>query len=478
MNKRNKSLSTLLTFLFAGLFMTACDETKTPTVPEEPDPPEVLDFALVQGILQEDCGSCHADNSGRVFTVGMDQAALVASGFINPANPPASLILTKPRSASGHGGGVVEGLTDDEIATIAQWIATQPIVSLHVLTALPVGGRLRPNSDGYASEEVWSDATPMVAAVGGGWADAEDVTLSAAYDDEFLYILARWFDDEASYRRAPWVKQDDGTWKAMSAKAAPLDGNDWQTYMGANFDEEAPDVFYEDKFALIWNTYGASTIAGFDQQGCSVVCHDPTNGYTPGTTYNYGDAQLAAKKYTNFVEEKADMWHWKSVRQNQHYKIDDQNVAYWRQGNDDPAHAGRHGDTGSGGYGSNPAFEGRPMYRGPVLAAPPFYIVDAEKTLVTQAELDGLPVGTMLPNMITKGPSGERADVDAHGVYNPANNTWTLEIRRRLVTEGSTNDVQFDDLTREYFFGAAVFDNAQIEHSWTPAVFKLVFGQQ
>ncbi len=258
----------------------------------------------------------------------------------------------------------------------------------------------------------------------------------------------------------------------------PEDGIGWQTYMGASFDEEGPTLFYEDKFAIIWNTYGASTVEGFDQQGCSVVCHDPTVNFAPGNTYNYSNQQLAAKKYTNAAAEKADMWHWKSVRQNQHYKIDDQHVSYWSQGGDDPAHAGRHADSGSGGYSSNPAVDGRPMYRGPVLAAPPFYILDADKTLVTQAELDGLPVGAMLPNMVTKGPDGERADIDAHGIYNPANNTWTLEMRRELVTDGGTNDVQFDDLTREYFFGAAIFDNAQIEHSWTPAVFKLVFVPQ
>lgn len=463
--------------VFAGMFSTACDDTNTPTAPPD-DTPAVLDYALVQGVLQEDCGSCHGANSGRAFLVSMDEATLVASGFITPAEPLKSLILSKPRNATGHGGGVVTGFTDEDILAISEWIALQPIVNLNVLSAMYVGPRLKPNSDGYASEEVWSMATTMVAVVGGGWADAEDVTLSAAYDDEYLYILARWVDDEASYRRDPWVKQADGTWKAMSAKPRPEDGIGWQTYMGASFDEEGPTLFYEDKFAMIWNTYGASTVEGFDEQGCSVVCHDPTYNYSPGTTYNYTDQQLAAKKYTNATNEKADMWHWKSVRQNQHYKVDDQHVRYWAQGDDDPAHAGRKADSGSGGYSTNPAVDGRPMYRGPVLTAPPFYIMDADKTLVTQAELDGLPVGTMLPNMITKGPSGERADIDAHGIYNPANNTWTLEMRRRLVTEGGTNDVQFDDLTREYFFGAAIFDNAQIEHSWTPAVFKLVFEPQ
>ena len=76
--------------------------------------------------------------------------------------------------------------------------------------------------------------------------------------------------------------------------------------------------------------------------------------------------------------------------------------------------------------------------------------------------------------MITSGPSGERADINAVGAYDAANQSWTLEIRRQLVTADVT-DVEFDDLSRAYAFGVAVFDNAQIEHSYLPTVAKLVF---
>ena len=62
--------------------------------------------------------------------------------------------------------------------------------------------------------------------------------------------------------------------------------------------------------------------------------------------------------------------------------------------------------------------------------------------------------------------------MDAKGLWNTG--TWGVEIRRRLVT-GDVNDVQFDDLTRQYAFGVAIFDNAQIEHRYTPMVAKLVF---
>ena len=61
-------------------------------------------------------------------------------------------------------------------------------------------------------------------------------------------------------------------------------------------------------------------------------------------------------------------------------------------------------------------------------------------------------------------------------VYDKVAQTWTLEIRRRLVT-GDDKDVQFDDLARKYKWGVAVFDNAQIEHSVSGTPISLVFGQ-
>ena len=74
--------------------------------------------------------------------------------------------------------------------------------------------------------------------------------------------------------------------------------------------------------------------------------------------------------------------------------------------------------------------------------------------------------------MITSGSTGARADVDAKGLYNSG--TSGVEICRRLVT-GHVNHVRFNDLTRQYAFGVAIFDNAQIEHRYMAMVAKLVF---
>jgi hypothetical protein len=169
---------------------------------------------------------------------------------------------------------------------------------------------------------------PLIIPIGGGWSDAPEVALRATYDSEYVYLLARWMDDKESTTGEPWVKQANGTWSVAHAKARPAAGTDWAAFMGSNFDEENADLAYEDKVAFIWNTYGESTIKDFDQGGCAVLCHDPAKDYKPGTTYNYTDENLAAKKYTNSPQEIGDTWHWKSVRQNHSKKIDDQYVMY------------------------------------------------------------------------------------------------------------------------------------------------------
>jgi hypothetical protein len=45
----------------------------------------------------------------------------------------------------------------------------------------------------------------------------------------------------------------------------------------------------------------------------------------------------------------------------------------------------------------------------------------------------------------------------------------------RKLAPGSEYDVQFNDLKREYAFGVAVFDNAQVRHAYSPGVLRLKF---
>ena len=466
-----KKTSFLLPAIASSAFLLAACSDSNPSGPQGG-----AGFSTVQNIVTTDCASCHGALSGRFFLVTMDSAAIQQSGLVNPANPEQSLLLLKPTNQTAHGGGLVAEFTTADQSSVREWISRLEPPKPSIVEAIKVGTGTSisaPTIDGFY-DPAWDRAPRVRLRVADGWGDAEYVTVQAAYDATYLYMVVVWDDDKASNRRQPWVKQADGTWKTLPAKTpAPAAGQSWTEYMGTSFNEEDNTRFnYEDKFAIIWNTYGPSTVAGFDKDGCAVACHDPTKNNAPGTTYNYGSPQSAAKMYTSAPAEIADMWHWKLVRNNQHYKADDQNVKYWVPGPTGAADGGRGGDAGPSGYGDNPALSGRPTYRGPSMSGPPYYILDNQKVALTTAELNGLAAGSEIPNMISSGPTGFRGDVDARGLHNVG--MWGLELRRKLVT-GDPQDVQFDSLLRQYAFGMAIFDNAQIEHRYTPMVAKLVF---
>jgi hypothetical protein len=469
--------------IMVGAFaITSCGDSNNPN-----QPAPAVTFADVQATLSADCRGCHGTGTSRIFSTDLDSAQLQQSGLVDPTNPGQSLVILKPTGIAPHGGGVILSFSAADEDLVKRWIALLPPSTSSVLTAIKVGGATGltpPVIDGLA-DPAWDQAPSTPYHIAGGWADAEVVTMKAAYDASYLYLQLIWLDDARSERRMPWVKQADGSWLVVPAKTPlPAPGTTWEGYKGGGWEQFQPELLeedhahfnYEDKLAIMWNTYGPSTVAGFETSGCSVTCHDPSPAHhgNPGTTYNYVDENQAAKKYTNTPSEIADLWHWKMVRMNQHAKMDDQYVGYWVPGSGGEEDAGRFGDAGTPGYATNPATNGHPTYRGPSLDVPPYYIFDNQKVALTEDEAVGLQIGTEIANMITSGPTGGRANIDAVGVYDAVNKNWTLEIRRQLVTDDVT-DVEFDDLSRQYAFGVAVFDNAQIEHAYLPTVARLAF---
>ena len=71
-----------------------------------------------------------------------------------------------------------------------------------------------------------------------------------------IYFLLQYADPTQSIQRGPYKKQADGSWKKLS------DPND----KGGD-----DNVYYEDKWSLMWNVN--DSIAGFNQNGCAVMCH-------------------------------------------------------------------------------------------------------------------------------------------------------------------------------------------------------------
>jgi hypothetical protein len=328
------------------------------------------------------------------------------------------------------------------IVAIAMWRQqAQTAQDSGALTAVKVDKP--PVLDGKI-DDIWKKAREIKINLMGGAnlpKGSTEVSLKAVYTANDIYFLAQWRDPTQSQQRSPWKKQADGKWLKL---IDPDDkGGDSKKY-------------YEDKFAMLWNI----NIAGFEAAGCMVACHAGEAGKPFGN------------KYTANAGELGDLWHWKGVRTGPVGQIDDQYLDNTRYDKDKSPEAGRKSDPKTaGGYVDNVSDD----KKGPKFAskgnkaAPPYWIFDQEKEAIDESKYKA---GQEVAGIIIAPFTGDRGDIGARANWN--NGMWTLEFSRKLKT-GSKFDVQFDDLSKEYAFGVAVFDNAQVRHAFATQPNKLVF---
>ncbi len=272
------------------------------------------------------------------------------------------------------------------------------------------------------------------------------VELRSLYDQEHIYFLVRYPDPTKSLQRFPWVKQPNGKWKQLSNKDQT--GHD--------------NTYYEDKVAMIWDI----NQKGFTKKGCDKSCHLPEKGLLEGVK------DTSAGRHFTKAGETLDMWHWKSARTNPVGQMDDQFINSDRN---ESKSWGRHGDIKTGGgYTNNrnanntaPAFmntQASDKHR--------YWVMDKAKTEF----VDDFQPGDMVGGIIAAPFQGSRADLSARGEWNDG--YWTLEIKRKLVTQGKKSneqDIQFNDLGKTYRFGITVFDNSQINHLFHKKSISLAF---
>ena len=117
-----------------------------------------------------------------------------------------------------------------------------------------------PSMSAGASDAAWASAKPLSVNLSGGanfgGKGSTTATLKAVYTGDMIYMLIQYADPTNSMRRGPYQKQADGSWKKLS-DPADKGGDD--------------NVYYEDKWAMIWHIN--NSIKGFDQKGCA--CHVP-----------------------------------------------------------------------------------------------------------------------------------------------------------------------------------------------------------
>jgi hypothetical protein len=292
-------------------------------------------------------------------------------------------------------------------------------------------------------DAAWQGAPALTVKVVGGKnlpGGSTEVTLRSVYSGDTVYFYVQYKDATQSVRRGPWVKQADGSWQKLK------DPNDKG---GDN------NLYYEDKLGIIWNISSPA----FEAKGCMSACHT-------------GEGKPFGNKYTANPGERLDMWHLKGVRTGPVGQIDDQYVDSTRYDPVKAKEAGRKGDPKTGGgYVDNVSDD----KKGPKFAskgnkpAPPYWILDAEKEPFDDSKYKA---GDEVPGIIIAPFTGDRGDIALKTAWKDG--VWTQVISRKLVTK-SEFDVQFDDMKKQYAFGVAVFDNAQVRHAYTPGVLKMVF---
>lgn len=363
---------------------------------------------------------------------------ILAACATAPAPEPEVVVVEEPAAVPAT---EVPAPAAEPVIEEPTWLAPEGALVAIPLEAAPV-------LDGVADDAVWANATPIAIEVSGGFDNFETVAdVKAAYSEDTVYFVVTYADPTESFFRSPWQKQEDGTWKVVK---------DPEDKGGDN------NAVYEDKMAIIWNIN--NSIPKFETAGCFVACHSGENE----------DVKPYGNKYTANEGELGDIWHWKSVRNIG--QIHDQYLDSTRY-SEATVEAGRHSDKSeSGGYPSN-ATEDKtlPAFTSPAVdltTAYPGYILDSEKVAIDQAGLDELPVGSYLPGIVKSAFVGDGGDITAAWEWD--NGVWTIELSRKLVT-GSEFDVQFNDLTSSYYFGMAVFNNAQVRHAYQMGSSFMVF---
>lgn len=316
-------------------------------------------------------------------------------------------------------------------------------------TVTAVKGSAAPTLDGDAGDAVWGQATATsikaIKGVNFGGSGETTGSIKAVYVGDMLYVLLQWDDPTLSYQRSPYKKQADGSWAKMK---------DPDDKGGDN------NKIYEDKAAMIWNIN--DSIFGFDRRGCQIACHAGEPGKPYGNKYTAEDGELG------------DIWHLKLVRTGPIDQVDDQYLDNTKFDKDKAPEAGRKSDPKTaGGYTDIALKDGKPEVMSkdakPANAGGTYWVVKGNEAPFDDSKFKA---GDEVASIMIAPFEGDRADIKLGVKW--ANGKWTAEMSRKLAT-GSKFDVQFTDMGKEYPFGVAFFDNAQVRHAYQEKPLKLVF---
>ena len=313
----------------------------------------------------------------------------------------------------------------------------KPLVSVKVNTP--------PKLDGKGADDIWGKSKSVEVEA----EDGPEINVKTVYTNDKIYFLLSWKDQTESINMDKWV----------------FDGSKWGVKQEIRWEDEPPWEADSDRFCFQWPLRDEVLIKKFAKKGCAVFCHKP---------------EKENKMYTSGPHQASDIWQWRASTTNPLGYADDgfldhTNISKKDERNADKRINAAHkwDELGQGGLTNvrNKKDDG-PEWMSRVSSKEPFLIKGQE----VPVDMAKIKKGDAVPGWVLSRPNGSRGDIDAAAKFDPDESLWTLELSRNLVTNDKEHDVQFDDLSKTYYFGIAVWENDRLYgHTRVKKPFALTF---
>ncbi|MFQ5451828.1 MAG: ethylbenzene dehydrogenase-related protein [Nitrospinaceae bacterium] len=302
-----------------------------------------------------------------------------------------------------------------------------------------------PVLDGEGKDAAWKKVKPAVV-------EAEDgpkISVKTVHTKDRVYFLLSWKDETESINMDKWV----------------YDGNKWSIKQEKRWEDEPPWEADSDRFCFQWPIRDEVLIKKFAKKGCAVLCHKP---------------EKENKMYTSGPNQASDIWQWRASITNPLGYADDGFLNNTNISKKDEKNAVKRINAahqwdalGPGGINFVRNKEGGgPRWMSRTHPDGPFLIKGKEVPL----NMSKVKKGDAIPGYLLTRPNGSRGDISAAARHDKDKGQWTLELSRNLVTNDKAHDVQFDDLSKTYYFGIAVWENDRLYgHTRVKKPFALTF---
>ena len=302
-----------------------------------------------------------------------------------------------------------------------------------------------PKLDGSGADAVWQKARPLTAQS----EDGPEITIRSVYTKDRLYFLISWKDATESINMDKWV----------------YDGKRWGIKQEIRWEDEDPWEADSDRLCFQWPMRDEALIRKFADKGCAVLCHKP---------------EKENKMFTSTPDQLSDIWQWRASLTNPLGYASDGFLDHTNLSRKDERDADKRinaahkwDDLGPGGMAPVRNKEGEgPKWMPGTSLQEPFLIKGQEVPL----DMSKIKKGDAIPGWVLARPKGSRGNIDAAAKYDKDEEMWVLELSRKLLTGDNAHDVQFDDLSKTYYFGMAVWENDRLYgHTRVKKPFGLTF---